>query len=329
MNNPFRKNVLEAFAAFSSAFRPKMSQILSESIWFSDHTKFKCSIINDWNRKGIRFINDLIDVNSNKLHTKKGLEDSFNIKMTFLCFSSLMRSLPDELKSVEIVKESGPIMPLRMNLALNHPNFQRFAYNACIENRICDIARVNAKQKERWIRDIGCFEDGSMVKVIKATESTRSIMLHYKLVNRFLATNKCLRIINITNDDSCTFCKREPETLAHLVWHCPRVQSFISDIRAWLMIEFRINMNISTRTWFFLTNLSAMETCLTTLSKMVVHEARLNEHCPNLNHLKNKLKLELEVEFQAARSANKLDKFEKKWMPIVRSGGTNQPASGT
>ena len=189
MNNPFWKNVLEAFAAFSSAFRPKMSQILSESIWFSDPTKFKCSIINDWNRKGIRFINDLIDVNSNKLHTKKGLKDSFNIKMTFLCFSSLMRSLPDELKSVEIVKESGPIMPLRMNPALNHPNFQRFAYNACIENRICDIARVNAKQKEKWIRDIGCFEDGSMVKVIKATKSTRSIMLHYKLVNRFLATN--------------------------------------------------------------------------------------------------------------------------------------------
>ena len=35
-NNIFSKDVLEAYAAFSSAFQPETKQILTEGVWFSD-----------------------------------------------------------------------------------------------------------------------------------------------------------------------------------------------------------------------------------------------------------------------------------------------------
>ena len=141
-------------------------------------------------------------------------------------------------------------------------------------------------------------------------------MFQYKLVNRFLATNKYLKIINIKDDDRCTFCKNELETITHMFWYCPRVQSFIADIKTDILRVYNIEVVINRKTWFFHSNLSAMETCILALAKMVVYEARLRESYPSISHLKNKLESEIEVECYAARLANKQDGFEKKWGPL-------------
>ena len=251
INNPFWKNVINALADFSSIYKPELPQILSESIWFSDHTKYKCSIVSSWNKKGVRFLGDLINEDSGKLHTKESLENAFGIKMTFLCFHSLIKSLPGEIKSATEVKESGPIIPLKINLIMNHPNFSRLVYNTYITSKRKEIARTNARQKEKWVRDVECFESGSIFELIHATRSTRILMFQYKLVNRFLATNKYLKIIKIKENDRCTFCENEPETIAHMFWYCSRVQSFINDVKTDILREYHIELDINRKTWFF------------------------------------------------------------------------------
>ena len=128
-------------------YKPDMTEMLSESVWFSDYTKYKCSVVTNWNKKGIRFLADLINENSGKLHTKDSLENTFGIKMTFLCFHGLINSLPADLKAATVVKEPGPMIPLRTNLVMNHPNFSRLAYNTDIESKRIKTARANALQK--------------------------------------------------------------------------------------------------------------------------------------------------------------------------------------
>ena len=91
IKNMFWKNVLEAFASFSCALKPDLNGLLSENIWYSDYTKFNRSIVHYWNAKGIRFLSDLISESTGKLHTKESLQETFGIKMTFLCFSSLKK----------------------------------------------------------------------------------------------------------------------------------------------------------------------------------------------------------------------------------------------
>ena len=39
-----------------------------------------------------------------------------------------------------------------------------------------------------------------------------------------------LERIGVMDDDSCSFCHRELETLVHLFWQCPKVQDFIRKI---------------------------------------------------------------------------------------------------
>ena len=110
-----------------------MQQILYESIWFSDHTKFKHSMVQDWYNKGLRFIYDLFNESTGKLHTKETLEATFNIKMTFMCHVSLIRSLHESVRPASVAKITGPILPLRINIVLNYTNFPRLTYNTYIQ----------------------------------------------------------------------------------------------------------------------------------------------------------------------------------------------------
>ena len=71
---------------------------------------------------GIRFLADLVDESAGKLHTIESLENTYSMKMTFLCYAILIRSLSVEMKNTVIIKEHSPIMPGRMNMMLNHTN---------------------------------------------------------------------------------------------------------------------------------------------------------------------------------------------------------------
>ena len=259
---------------------------------------------------------DLINEDTGEIHTKQTLGDKYEIRMTFLCYSSLIRSLPDTVRSIATTKEHGPIMPLRLNLVMNHTKFARLTYNTFIESKQSEITRVNARLREKWERDIGAFQENSLTEVIKATSSTRIRAFHYKLVNRIISTNKYLKIINVKNEDSCTFCAHEPETLAHMYWFCPRVQYYINSIKRDMLEHYHIDLHISAQNWFFPTQLRAMETCIISLAKMVIFEARLKEAQPNIAHLKSKINWEVEIERNIATLSNKRKLFEKKWGPL-------------
>ena len=73
-------------------------------------------------------------------------------------------------------------------------------------------------------------EQGTLLKVQRATRSVYFIYLHYRIINRIIATNTYLVKIKISNDKMCTFCKQENETIAHLFWKCPVTQTFVKQV---------------------------------------------------------------------------------------------------
>lgn len=311
--NQFWKNVLEAFACFTRKYHPDVPEILSEMIWFSDHTKFTSSVIRNWQTKGIRFIIDLFDENTGLLHTKESLEQAYNIKMTYLCFTSLVRSLPDSIKSATFFKLQEPKIPTRLNMVINHPHFTRFAYNQLVKQRQKESDKTSIRLKQKWERDIGCFDNNSFLEVVNATKSSYNRMFHYRLVNRIMATNRYLHIINIKDSECCTFCKTEPETLAHLFWHCPKTKNFITAIQTELLTKYDIQIRIEPKTWFFPTDMTSRETCIITLAKMVIYRSRCNDSIPNITHFRNKIKQEVEKEGKIAERNSKHKSFEEKW----------------
>ena len=62
-------------------------------------------------------------------------------------------------------------------------------------------------------------------------------MVKYRLVQRILSTNTLLVKIKIQQDDKCSFCNSVPETLIHLFWSCPLIQTFWQSLQELLRKE--------------------------------------------------------------------------------------------
>ena len=88
--------------------------------------------------------------------------------------------------SVSITKKAEPVIPLRMNLVLNHPSFARLAYKTYVESKTKENVQANARLEQKWIRDIGVFENNSFSEALNVTLSPRNGIFQYKLVNRVL-----------------------------------------------------------------------------------------------------------------------------------------------
>ena len=58
-------------------------------------------------------------------------------------------------------------------------------------------------------------------------------------------TNGTLFVLrHLTETPMCDFCSHEEETLLHLFWECPAVQSFWSDVSALISRDIQVELNM-------------------------------------------------------------------------------------
>ena len=79
------------------------------------------------------------------------------------------------------------------------------------------------------------------------TKITKIIVLQFKLLHRRLATNSFLTKINLKDNEQCTFCQNDKETLIHLFWTCEISTLFWEGFKQWAINrgELSNNTNLS------------------------------------------------------------------------------------
>ena len=314
ITNVFWKDVIKSLIKFNQVVLMKPENILSESLWYSDYTKFKTTKISRWDMKGLRFIGDLFNPNG-KLLLREEIVEKYGASMTFLCYMSLIRSLPAEIKNRIYYSFTRPNIPYRMQLFLSK-NGTRHYYSLFVETlrKKCNTSDANLVKK--WNRDIGFHQQGSLLRMRKATKSVNLFYLHYKIITRTITTNKFLHAIDISDSSICTFCKRETETILHLFWHCSYTQSFIRDIDRELYTRYQIRFKNDEKSWFFLHETDEMQTLLITLGKLVLYRARNNGEKPKVSHMLRLLKIEATKEEFASRLYKNPKQFYEKWKTL-------------
>ena len=65
-------------------------------------------------------------------------------------------------------------------------------------------------------------------KPILTTKDTQLRWFQFRILHRLLPTGRYLYLRHLTETPMCDFCSHEEETLLHLFWECPAVQSFWS-----------------------------------------------------------------------------------------------------
>ena len=68
----------------------------------------------------------------------------------------------------------------------------------------------------------------------QCTKSSKLITFNYKFLHRRLVTNTFLTKIKVLEDDKCTFCHSEAESLLHFFWECETMQDFWISVFSWL-----------------------------------------------------------------------------------------------
>ena len=88
------------------------------------------------------------------------------------------------------------------------------------------------KSQEKWSADcsLQCSKTIDLDMAYKlpfdSTKNTKLIFFQFKLLHRRLATNDFLNKIGIKENDICTFCRTEKESLFHLFWSCSETSFF-------------------------------------------------------------------------------------------------------
>ena len=315
--NAFWRDVIQALIEINTALSMTYENIITEPLWYSDHTKFRTSKIVSWEQKGLRFIGDLFNSDTGNLLTREEIKTNYRISMTFLCYESLIHSLPSEVRNATNVIFEKPNIPYKIQAVLNKQNSSKYVYDALVMSLNDRHNEKNEKLKQKWIRDVGFYEVGSVMKIRQATKSVYLQYLHYRIINRIISTNKFLNTINKSDSDSCTFCKNDVETITHLFWQCPVTQTFLKDINTHLETNYTIKFPYrEQQSWFFLQNNDPLETLLITIAKAVIFRARNSDELPSVEHLIKSVKTEAQKEQHSSRVNNQTQAFEQKWKTL-------------
>ena len=314
ITNPFYVDIINALIDFNLGYKISEDEIITERIWFSDQTKYKTTIVKRWDKNGLRFIGDLYNAKTGVIYSKEELESVYKIKMTFLCYTALVKSLPIKLQNkVNTITLHKPNIPYKIKIIMNQKNFSKRAYKQFVENKANKNSSANDRLQTKWVTDIGEYVRGSVHSVIVSTKSIFLVYLHYRIITRIYATNKYLTAIKIKQCDTCTFCNNAKESIYHLFWQCPSTQFFIKEVLSHLKRNYNINMQINPRNWFFLTELSQVEVLVVTVSKATVHKSRMQTTKPSVDLMLHILKSEAKIEYYVAKINNCIEKFERRW----------------
>ena len=316
IQNQFWKEVLEAWTEFFEIYKPSSDQIITEKLWFSDRSKFDNSIIKRWDAKGIRYIADLISNTTGKLYSKNEIETIYGVKMTFLCYASLVKSLPDIVRKTSFKsKIVYPLIPYRVSLMHGREKLSRLAYKEFQSSIRLNYRKAQLRLEQKWNRDIGYFQLGTMEDVSSVTKSTYLQMFHFRVISRIIPTKKFLHVIGRSENNLCTFCSSSVETLFHMLWDCSHIKQFIAEIKITLSTQYNISYNISKENWFFpsLRKCPEWEILVTTLGKVTIYNAQCRLIPLSIDHFLNKLKLEVEKDLYIAKRNDNIDGFKVRW----------------
>ena len=145
-------------------------------------------------------------------------------------------------------------------------------------NNIFDI------QEEEW-KNTYCLP-----KTVNVDHKTKE--LRYKILNNYLNTNARLKRIKILDDDLCSFCNEEAETLEHLFLSCAHVRKFWNEFLGWYLQFSQTEINIGYRTVVLgwrTADPPLLENFILLTAKSFIFRSKINSNPPSLTRFQKVL----------------------------------------
>ena len=239
------KNYLAKFMHISDAFTSEILKIWSEisyngnitstehllslPLWQNSLVRIgnKPVYYKSWSCKGIQNVRHLMKDAHNFLSFTE-LKGRFDVKTNFLAYHGLVSCIKLLRNAIENQNETNKIFSTFVEDFIKAPKSNRLAYKKLVS------AKQSSPRKSQEKRSADCnlqcskTIDWEMACKLPfySTKATKLIIFQFKLLHRRLATNDFLNKIGIRENDICTFCRTEKESLFHLFWSCSETSFF-------------------------------------------------------------------------------------------------------
>ena len=151
------------------------------------------------------------------------------------------------------------------------------------------------------------------------TIDVKSQYFQFRFVHKILPTNEFLCKIGIVDNDFCTFCKIERESIKHLMWSCDKVSSFWKEVIKWLN-----DLNIQVHNFSFQTvclgiynhNHASFINMILIWAKRFIYKCRVQDKIIAFQDYKEWVTFMQKVERFIAVGKDKLGAHLRKWDPL-------------
>ena len=159
--------------------------------------------------------------------------EKYNIRINDLQYLGLITAIPKQWRtdicnfSFEQLENSKP----HLEILLNDKKPNKIIYNFLIRNlndKPIAYTYWDKVKREEMVNDFENISWSSILSNMKLViKDNKVLQFQFKLIHKISSCNYWLSKMKIKDDPTCDKCNNDIETLEHLYWECPSIQTFL------------------------------------------------------------------------------------------------------
>lgn len=324
IRNHFFKDTLHGWNIFCKAVPiENVEDILCSPIWFnSNFNQGHNLFIKEWYDKGIRNIVDLLD-NEGKFYQFNDFRHKYAIQGTFLDYYSILRKIPNEWKTK--IQANNLICQNFKNNVVQNCYVKYLTKDKKGSKTFYDIM-VGVKEatppSPKWENIIGNIDQeewNSYNTFLRELKEVKLQEFQYKINNYILVTKSFLFKINKIDNDRCSFCNLESETIPHIFIHCDKVKEFWLSLQTWLQTHSNISLQLTKKNLIFSKQANKrqdLQNYILVLAKYFIYKTKFFMNRLRMDNFITYLKRKFCDEMYLNKVNNTFDNFISKWSAL-------------
>ena len=317
----FWENVIKSWCIFNYHEPEEFADILNQQIWFN--SQILVNNIPVFSRplyeKGLIYIKDI--VNRNGVISCQSILEKYQLNNNYAMFvNSIIGAIPRTWKTHIYNNRNVNMQNLYINKydsVISKSNMTKYVYTTLLDKKSKSFPD---RLIEKWSIDTGSNINrdylSNMFKLIMLTTiSPKHRAFQFRLIHRILVTNKILHIWKLRDNNLCTFCGTNVETIFHLLWDCTYTQELWNHVYNWIVNVTDANIRFNSQE--IILGIDNEEfiayNAIFVIVKQFIYACRCNNIIPLFHSLLEKIKYYIRVEKYLAIKNNKLDHHTRKW----------------
>ena len=316
------RDICKAWSDFNFQEPDNIDTILSQPFNFNSFVRINGKLFySNLYLKGLKTLQHILLHDGNFI-TYEQFKEKFDVQHDCILFyNSIISAIPQNWKvSIRDNYNDHRNQPTQSNFqkVVNSLKPSKLIYSSLIEKQSTGIPdRIIVKWNNDLSRAIEKeFFSKAFIVAIQSTLSPKLRVFQYRLLHRNLVTNKDLFIWGIKDDNLCTFCNEEEETILHILWECYFSQAVWRQFFDLLHNNTDVNIVFSAEEILLgVQNMDNNEfyNTLFTITKQFLYACKCKETLPSFNQLILKIDEWVRIEKYIAIKKGKLDKHNRKW----------------